>query len=59
MVRKVKFCIFVTCCKLLGKISVSSFFSSFLALGKFVEIREISEIFEIVVPETLFSEADI
>ena len=59
MVRAVKTCKNVSDSSRLGKISVSSFFSTFLGSGKFVEIRELSENSEIVVPETLFSEANI
>ena len=59
MIREAKFCSFVTNSSRIGMISVSSFLSTFLCSGKFVEFREISEKSEFVVPETLFSEADI
>ncbi len=42
-----------------GTKSESSCFSTISGSGKFPEFREISEKFEIVVPETLFSEANI
>ena len=59
MIREAKFSSFGSNSSPFGEIPVSSFLSTFLCSEKVVEIREISENCEFVVPETLFSEADI
>ena len=59
MVREVNTSCFVTCSKRCGTAFDSTFPSTFSNSGKFVDFREISENFENVVSETLFSEADI
>ena len=59
MVREVNFFNSGTHSSRFGTNFECSCFSTFLGSGKFLEFREISENFENVVPETLFSEANI
>ena len=57
LVREMNFFSLCTYSSRFGTNFECSCFSTFLGSGKFLEFREISENFENVVPETLFSEA--